>query len=96
MKSFSQFVTEMQNRESPFHGNIRPSGTYPKNLPYIRQPDKEMDLFKRRFKLAKLSDNDINAPNAIIMHPAQIQFAKGFMYVLIVHLPSTCRSPKTK
>ena len=60
MKSFNQFVTEMQNRESPFHGNIRPSGTYPKNLPYIRQPDKEMDLFKRRFKLAKLSDNDIN------------------------------------
>ena len=60
MKSFNQFVTEMQNRESPFHGNIRPSGTYPKNLPYIRQPDKELDLFKSRFKMAKLSDDDID------------------------------------
>ena len=56
MKSFNQFVTEMQNRESPFHGIVRPSGTYPKNLPYIRQPDKEMDLFKRRFKMARRKD----------------------------------------
>ena len=60
MKTFNQFVTEMQNRESPFHGIVRPSGTYPKNLPYIRQPDKELDLFKSRFKMAKLSDDDIN------------------------------------
>ena len=54
MKSFNQFVTEMQNRENPFHGNIRPSGTYPKNLPYIRQPNKEMELFKSKFKMAKV------------------------------------------
>ena len=60
MKSFKKFITEIQNRESPFHGNIRPSGTYPKNLPYIRQPDKELDLFKSRFKMTKLSDDDIN------------------------------------
>ena len=46
MKSFNQFVTEMQNRENPFHGNIRPGANYPKNLPYIRQPNKEFDMFK--------------------------------------------------
>ena len=70
MKSFNQFVTEMQNRESPFHGNIRPSGTYPKNLPYIRQPDKELDLFKSRFKMAKRSkDDDLDALYKDINNP---------------------------
>ena len=56
MKSFNQFVTEMQNRENPFHGNIRPGANYPKNLPYIRQPNKEFDMFKSWFKMAKRKD----------------------------------------
>ena len=60
MKSFKKFITEIQNRESPFHGNVRPGSSYPKNLPYIRQPDKELDLFKSRFKMAKLSDDEID------------------------------------
>ena len=51
MKSFKKFITEIQNRESPFHGNVRPGSNYPKNLPYIRDPMKEMDLFNRRFKI---------------------------------------------
>ena len=51
MKSFKKFITEIQNRESPFHGNVRPASNYPKNLPYIRDPMKEMDLFNNRFKV---------------------------------------------
>ncbi len=56
MKSFKKFITEIQNRESPFHGNVRPGGSYPKNLPYIRDPKKEMDLFNSRFKITKRKD----------------------------------------
>tara|TARA_B100001113_G_C20765644_1_gene472910 strand:- start:293 stop:565 length:273 start_codon:yes stop_codon:yes gene_type:complete len=72
MKSFNKFITEMQNRESPFHGNITPGGGYPKNLPYIRQPSKEMDLFKSKFKLTKLSkskDDEINGQYKDINDP---------------------------
>ncbi len=80
-KTFNQFVTEMQNRESPFHGNIRPSGTYPKNLPYIRQPDKELDLFKSRFKMAKLKKDDkINSQYKDITNPkkpSELDLIKG-------------------
>ena len=63
MKSFGSFITEMQNRESPFHGNIRPGSNYPKNLPYIRQPNKELDMFKSWFKMARrkdVSDKEMN------------------------------------
>ena len=56
MKSFKKFITEIQNRESPFHGNVRPGSNYPKNLPYIRDPKKEMDLFRLRFKARKRRD----------------------------------------
>ncbi len=56
MKSFKKFITEIQNRESPFHGNVRPGSNYPKNLPYIRDPKKEMELFNLRFKMAKRKD----------------------------------------
>jgi len=58
MKTFKQYITEIQNRESPFHGNVRPGSSYPKNLPYIRDPKKELELFGLRFKLAK-SRNDV-------------------------------------
>jgi len=59
MKSFKKFITEIQNRESPFHGNVRPGSNYPKNLPYIRDPKKEMDLFNIRFKVKGKSKSKV-------------------------------------
>tara|TARA_B100000427_G_scaffold287765_1_gene262565 strand:- start:174 stop:356 length:183 start_codon:yes stop_codon:yes gene_type:complete len=59
MKSFKRFITEIQNRESPFHGNVRPSSNYPKNLPYIRDPMKEMDLFNNRFKVKRKTKSKV-------------------------------------